>query len=287
MKNIFSKINKFSSSWTGTIIIVLFFIFFVAQAFVIPSGSMKNSLLIGDFLFVKKFSYGMPTPHIPWLEVPVAPDFNGNGHLWEGERPQRGDIVVFRYPNEPKIYYVKRTFATAGDEVIFAPRAMYLRPNMSDDEIKAKYDKSDLFPINGKLFVREPYKNLGIHYDSSEHKDNFGGQEIDIFEIATLLEKQGRFAMSPISVGELASLENKGFNAFYYKLKDDEFFMVGDNRENSNDSRFWGPINYKHVVGKPWFVYFSWDSDYKVRWDRVGRFVESLENDERYINASK
>lgn len=288
MKNIFSKINKFSSSWTGTIIIVLFFIFFVAQAFVIPSGSMKNSLLIGDFLFVKKFSYGMPTPHIPWLEVPVAPDFNGNGHLWEGERPQRGDIVVFRYPNEPKIYYVKRLFATAGDEVIFAPRAMYLRPNMSDDEIKAKYGDENLFKIGGKFYVKEPYQNLGIHYDPSEHKDNFGGQEIDIFEIATMLKARGQFAMSEIYAPELANLGNDNFNAFYYKLKDDEFFMVGDNRENSNDSRFWGPINYKHVVGKPWFVYFSWDSaKNEVRWDRVGRFVETLENDERYINGSK
>ena len=254
----------------------------------IPSGSMKNSLLIGDFLFVKKFSYGMPTPHIPWLELPVAPDFNGNGHLWEGKRPQRGDIVVFRYPNEPKIYYVKRLFAVSGDEVIFAPRAMYLRPNMSDDEIRKTYGDENLFKIGGKFYVREPYKNLGIHYDSSERKDNFGGQEIDIFSIATMFAAQGRFAMSAIFAPELAPLDGLDFNAFYFKVKEDEFFMVGDNRENSNDSRFWGPINYKHVVGKPWFVYFSWDGDKKeVRWDRVGRFVDSLESDERYINASK
>ena len=286
--NFLLKLSNFSSSWTGTIIIVLFFIFFVAQAFVIPSGSKKNSLLIGDFLFVKKFSYGMPTPHIPWLEVPVAPDFNGNGHLWEGKRPQRGDIVVFRYPNEPKIYYVKRLFAVSGDEVIFAPRAMYLRPNMSDDEIRKTYGDENLFKIGGKFYVREPYKNLGIHYDSSERKDNFGGQEIDIFSIATMFAAQGRFAMSAIFAPELAPLDGLDFNAFYFKVKEDEFFMVGDNRENSNDSRFWGPINYKHVVGKPWFVYFSWDGDKKeVRWDRVGRFVDSLESDERYINASK
>ena len=286
--NFLSKLSKFSSSWTGTIIIVLFFIFFVAQAFVIPSGSMKNSLLIYDFLFVKKFSYGMPTPHIPWLELPVAPDFNDNGHLWEGKRPQRGDIVVFRYPNEPKIYYVKRLFAISGDEVIFAPRAMYLRPNMSDDEIRKTYGDENLFKIGGKFYVREPYKNLGIHYDSSERKDNFGGQEIDIFSIATMFAAQGRFAMSAIFAPELAPLDGLDFNAFYFKVKEDEFFMVGDNRENSNDSRFWGPINYKHVVGKPWLVYFSWDGDKKeVRWDRVGRFVDSLESDERYINASK
>ena len=92
----FSKIYKWSSSWTGTIIIVLGIIFFVAQAFVIPSGSMKNTLLIGDMLFVKKFAYGIPTPTIPWFEIKVLPDFNDNGHLIEGERPKRGDIVVFK-----------------------------------------------------------------------------------------------------------------------------------------------------------------------------------------------
>ena len=78
------KIKDFSNSWTGTIIIVLFIIFFVAQAFVIPSGSMKRTLLIGDHLFVKKFAYGIPTPTIPWLELKVLPDFNGNGHMIEG-----------------------------------------------------------------------------------------------------------------------------------------------------------------------------------------------------------
>ena len=94
------KIYNWSSSWTGTIIIVLGIIFFIAQAFVIPSGSMKNTLLIGDMLFVKKFAYGVPTPRIPWLEIKVLPDFNENGHLIEGERPKRGDIVVFRYPKK-------------------------------------------------------------------------------------------------------------------------------------------------------------------------------------------
>ena len=104
MREKLEKIKSFSNSWTGTIIIVLLIIFFVAQAFVIPSGSMKRSLLIGDHLFVKKFSYGIPTPHIPWIEVPVMPDFFGNGHLIEGPKPKRGDIVVFRYPLDTSIH---------------------------------------------------------------------------------------------------------------------------------------------------------------------------------------
>ncbi|QLI05001.1 leader peptidase (signal peptidase I) [Candidatus Campylobacter infans] len=286
----FSAFNKFSASWTGTIIIVLFFIFFVAQAFVIPSGSMKNSLLIGDFLFVKKFSYGMSIPRIPWLEIPVAFDFDKDGHLWQGERPKRGDIVVFRYPLEPKIYYVKRMFAKSGDEVIFSPNTMYLRASEGDEYMKKNYDQNDLVRLNGKLFIKEPYKNAGIHYDLNERKDNFGGQKLDIFTIAMLAKSKGQFAMDPIYVDELPALQiidDASFNAFYFKVKDDEFFMVGDNRENSNDSRFWGAVEYKYIVGKPWFVYFSWDKDYKVRWERVGRFVDSLENDPKYAKSAR
>lgn len=88
MKKFFSSFYKFSSTWTGTITIVLFLIFFVAQSFVIPSGSMKRTLLIGDFLFAKKFSYGIPIPHLPWLEIPLLPDFNENGHLISAEGPK-------------------------------------------------------------------------------------------------------------------------------------------------------------------------------------------------------
>ena len=286
----FGAFNRFSASWTGTIVIVLLFVFFVAQAFMIPSGSMKMSLLIGDFLFVKKFSYGMSTPHIPWIEVPVAFDSDDDGHLWQGDRPQRGDIVVFRYPLEPRTYYVKRMFAGPGDEVIYAPDAMYLRAAQGDEFMGQNYPKDDLVRLNGKLFVKEPYKNPGIYYDASERKDNFGGQSVDIFTIAALAKTQGRFAMNPIYIDELPalkSIDTKSFNAFYFKVGDDEFFMVGDNRENSNDSRFWGSVEYKYIVGKPWFVYFSWDSDYKVRWERIGRFVDTLQNDPKYINLAR
>ena len=107
----FKKIKHFSNSWLGSIIIVLIVIFVFIQAFVIPSGSMKNTLLVGDFLFVKKFSYGIPTPHLPWLEIPVLPDFDKDGHIISAEGPQRGDIVVFRYPKNPKIHFVKRCVA--------------------------------------------------------------------------------------------------------------------------------------------------------------------------------
>ncbi|PSM51802.1 leader peptidase (signal peptidase I) [Campylobacter blaseri] len=274
MKNIFKKIYDFSSSWTGTIVIVLFVIFFVAQAFVIPSGSMKNSLLIGDFLFVKKFSYGIPTPHLPWLEVPVLPDFNKNGHLVEGKKPQRGDIVVFRYPPNPKMHFVKRNFAIGEDEVIFTPKAIYLRPNEGDKYIEKNYDKNDIIILNGKKFIKEPYKFKGIHYDDNVNL------------LATTLKhlSVGKFAMQPAYVEELPKMDiNLEFNAYYMKVPKGEFFMIGDNRDHSDDSRFWGSVPYKYIVGKPWFIYFSWDKNKVVRWERIGRFIDTLENNEKYI----
>lgn len=105
---------RFSNSWIGTIIIVLFIIFFIAQGYIIPSRSMVNTLYEGDLLFGKKFVYGIPIPRIPWINIPIIPDFNNNGHLIEGKRPSRGDIVIFIPPHIDNTYFVKRTFAIGG-----------------------------------------------------------------------------------------------------------------------------------------------------------------------------
>lgn len=280
MKNLLKKLYTFSNSWTGTVVIVLLIIFFVAQAFVIPSGSMKRSLLIGDHLFVKKFSYGTPVPHLPWVEVPVLPDFFGNGHLIEGPRPERGDIVVFRYPRDPKIHYVKRCIGVGGDEILYQDKALYLRPHEGDAFMKANYPAEKLVTLGGKLWVKNPLvgRYSGISYD--EH--------VDLFTQMALHLMANDLSMRPALVEDLP-LRNDGlnFNAFYYKVPHDEFFMVGDNRDHSNDSRFWGSVPYKHIVGKPWFIYFSWDDDYVIRWERIGRFVSTVETQNYFTRGSR
>jgi len=243
------KFYKWSSSWTGTVVIVLAIIFFVAQAFVIPSGSMKNTLLIGDMLFVKKFSYGIPVPRIPWLEVKVLPDFNDNGHLIEGDKPQRGDIVVFRYPGNEVIHYVKRCVAVGGDIVLLRNKHLLLHPNEGNDYVKENYKGYQTVEVDGKLFVVDPYRkdHPGIHNDPSVTKNGLNPYQL--------------FDMMPVLIPE------------------GEFFMMGDNRDHSNDSRFWGTVPYKFIVGKPWFIYFSWDKNKEIRWDRVFRTPESIEQE--------
>jgi signal peptidase I len=250
----FKKLYRWSSSWTGTVVIVLTIIFFIAQAFVIPSGSMKNSLLIGDMLFVKKFSYGVPVPRIPWIEVPIMPDFKGNGHIIDGDKPQRGDIVVFRYPHDDKIHYVKRCVAMGGDILFLRNKDLYLHPSEGNNFVAQNYKGYETINVDGMVFVKNPYKknNPGIHNNSNITQNGYQPEQL--------------FNMMPI------------------KIPEGEFFMMGDNRDHSNDSRFWGTVQYKHIVGKPWFIYFSWDENKKIRWDRVFQTPDQLE-DSKYINS--
>ena len=273
--NFLNKLYRFSSSWTGTIFIVLFLIFFVVQSFVIPSGSMKRTMQIGDFLFAKKFSYGIPIPMLPWLQIPLVPDFNKNGHLIEGDKPKREDIVIFLYPRDGKTHFVKRCVAKGGDEIVYQDKHLYIHFSEGDEYISKKYPAEKIKKFRGKLWVDNPYINkyLGIQYKPE-------GQN------AFLNLIQRKNDMSAIYVKELGpvlyeSRSGASMNAFYKKVEKDHYYMMGDNRDNSSDSRFWGSVPYKLVVGQPWFIYFSWDNNKKtIRWDRLGTFVNDLQLEE-------
>ena len=244
-----TKLVNFWNSWTGTFVVVFFVIFFIAQAFMIPTSSMVTTMLIGDGLFGKKFVYGMPIPRIPWLEIPILPDFNDNGHLWEGERPQRGDIVIFRYPHEEKVHYVKRCVGIGGDLVMVRDKHLIIKPHEGNDFVLANYPKENIIEIGGAYWVIDPYREAhpGIHNDFSIQNQNIYPQQI--------------FNFGPVEVPQ------------------DEYFMVGDNRDHSNDSRYWGSVAYKYIVGQPWFIYFSIDDDYSIRWNRMFRTVDSIEKE--------
>jgi len=246
MKEFLKKAYKFSNSWTGTLVIVLFVIFFIAQAFRIPSGSMKDSLLIGDHLFAKKFAYGISMPHIPFLEVSIMP-WSDKLRLVDGDTPSRGDIVIFRYPGNVKQHFVKRCVGLPGDELFVADKQLFIHFKEGDEWIKENYKGFELAVYNSKLWVKNPYmkEHPGIHHD--EKVINNGNYPMPIFYLNPLTVKEGTY------------------------------FMMGDNRDHSNDSRFWGSVPYDNIEGTPWFIYFSIDHNWEIRWDRIGKTPTDLE----------
>lgn len=282
MKDFFYKLYRFSNSWTGTIVIVLFVIFFIAQAFRIPSGSMKDSLLVGDHLFAKKFAYGTAMPHIPFIEMSIMP-WSDSLRLFDGDKPKRGDIVIFRPPHNTKQHFVKRCFAVGEDEVLFVSKSMYLRPHQGDDYILTNFPKEKIVTLMDKLWVKNPMmeKHPGIYYDDNH----------DIFNDLLHWFSQREIDMEPVFVREFSqpiyTLSNRNhFNAFYKKIEPDTYYMIGDNRDHSNDSRFWGAVPYENIEGTPWFIYFSVDDNWEIRWDRMGKTPTDLEGDE-YLQRAR
>jgi signal peptidase I len=184
------------------ILLALFIRTFIVQAFKIPSGSMEDTLLIGDHILVSKFTYGVRMPFSNQTIVPV-------------KEPQRGDIVVFKFPGDPKIDYIKRVVGIPGDVIESRDKQVYVNGQREENPYAVHKDA---------YTIRQKYPP----------RDNFG----------------------PITVPP------------------DNLFVMGDNRDNSNDSRFWGFVNYDKLRGKAFMIYWSWDSDdFGVRWRRLGEIL--------------
>ena len=184
---------------------------FIIQAFKIPSGSMESTLLIGDHILVSKFSYGTHIPNeIPFLNIKLFDDI-----VLFSEIPQRGDIIVFKFPKDERRDFIKRVIGLPGDFLEVRRQKVYINDKLYEDTHARHTD---------------PASN-----DSLVPRDDFG----------------------PILVPE------------------EYVFVMGDNRENSQDSRYWGFLNVKKIRGKALMIYWSWNRiENWVRFERFGKILE-------------
>jgi len=218
----------FTETWIGSFGLVFSIYFFVVQHFIVPSSSMEKTMLIGDIFLIKKFSYGITIPKMPFIGFPLLPDLDNDGHIISGDGPKKGDIVVFRYPKDESIYFVKRTVATPGDEVIYYDNNLLI--HSTEDFMKGK----DTISFNDKLWAVNPYKDLGSNYMKNQKDDSFSKLITD--------------------KNDMTKMSNNKFGIYFYKkVKDNSYYMMGDNRDNSHDSRFFGSVDYKYIVGKAFF----------------------------------
>ena len=189
-----------------TVLIALFIRAFVVQAFEIPSSSMEPTLLIGDYLLINKFTYGIRIPYT---------DFK----FFQFKKPRRGDVIVFIFPLDPSKDFIKRVIGIEGEKVEIIHNKIYINDRLIDD----------------------PW---------------------------------GHFVTNQIPRSYLQRMENFG----PVVVPKDSLFVLGDNRDNSEDSRFWGFLNVSAVLGKALIFYFSWDQNAenlfdKVRWSRIGKLI--------------
>jgi len=205
---------------------------FLVQAFNIPSGSMKPTLLVGDFILVNKLVYGSWDIGIPFTGITF---YHHNNRI---AKPDRGDIIVFKYPENPKIDFIKRIIALPGDIV----------------EVK-----NDIVYINGKSLKREYIE------DFKEY-----GTKIAKMYRETTIRSDGK----PYSytVMEIDDGEGKDFGPV--TVPDGHYFVMGDNRDNSRDSRFWGFVPEDYIIGQAFVIYFSIDlKKPSIRVTRIGKII--------------
>lgn len=190
---------------------------FIVEPFKIPSGSMLPTLHIGDYILVNKYAYGLRSPIGEYKLVGLG-------------SPKRGDVVVFRYPNDPSVDFIKRVIGVPGDKIDYHDKQLW---------------------INGKkmeLKDRHPY-----------HGDD------NLDELTELLGKVTHHILLKKDVDYLAQPQE-------YIVPKGKYFVMGDNRDNSNDSRFWGFVPDANLKGRAFLIWWSWNGG--LQWSRIGTIIK-------------
>jgi signal peptidase I len=232
---------EYAASFFPVLLVVFLLRSFVAEPFKIPSSSMRPTLEVGDFILVNKFTYGLRLPILEQKVVPLGD-------------PQRGDVVVFRYPVNPTQDFIKRVVGVGGDTV--------------------KYEDKKL-TVNGQPL---PQQKDGTY----SYLESLRFETIDKFDETahpakgdvtyTIGENPQAAPVYPQNVRPFPNRDNCDYNdrGFTCKVPPGHYFMMGDNRDNSDDSRYWGFVPDDHIRGKAFFIWFNWDDISSLAFKRVG-----------------
>jgi signal peptidase I len=265
------RLKSYFTTLLITVLVAFILKTFVVEAFRIPSGSMEYTLLVGDFLLVNKLAYGLKTPRYVPLTNLAIPSLS-----WPAsKRVRRGDVVVFEYPGpheEVAVYYIKRCVGDPGDTVSIRSG----RVTVNGREV--------LPPTQGKSTF------LAGGSDMAEG-NNYGptivpkrGDEIDVNpeslkQWKEFIEREHH----QVGIDSTGKVLIDGTRATRYTIQHGYYFMLGDNRGNSSDSRFWGFVPDDYIIGEALVVYWSWDPETysggiigrlkDIRWNRIGTLI--------------
>lgn len=265
------------------LVIALFLKVFFLEAFGIPSPSMRDTLLVGDFLFVNKFIYGIRTPRaIPLTGIRIPHTKLLPGYA----SPDRGDVIVFEFPGDrasieqPNVLnYVKRCIALPGDTIELAGKRVFINGERQNEPVtvllssiimhQADFD-AHIYP-KGTTFNRDWWGPIVVPYRGMEIELTL--ENIDQWRL--FIEREGH----AVRFTAEGAIQVNGNDENTYLVENDYYFVLGDNRDNSEDSRYWGFVPERNVIGKAMLIYWSWDSRIpltspgslfgSIRWERV------------------